>query len=163
MQKIEENTMAKEIERKYIVNKNKWPKTGKQVKIKQAYLLTAPNIVVRVRINDNSAFLTIKGKPQGISRDEFEYEIPINDAIQLMEMRTGAIVSKTRYIEYIDNKKWEIDVFDDENQGLIIAEIELENENETFKLPPWITHEVSTDKRYFNFNLSTNPYTKWNK
>jgi adenylate cyclase len=153
--------MAKEIERKYLVDESKWPKNGKQVKMKQAYLLTRPNIVIRVRINEYSAYLTIKGKPEGISRDEFEYEIPINDALQLMEMRTGAIVSKTRYIEYIDNKKWETDVFDDENQGLIVAEIELENENESVTLPPWITHEVSTDERYYNFNLSKNPFTKW--
>ena len=140
--------MAKEIERKYLVNESLWPKSGKSIKMKQAYLVTQANIVIRVRLCENKAFLTIKGKPQGITRDEFEYEIPLNDALHLMEMRTGAIVSKTRYIDYYDNKKWETDVFDDENQGLIVAEIELENENETFISPPWITHEVSTDERY---------------
>lgn len=155
--------MAKEIERKFLVDANKWEKTGTPVKIKQAYLLTEPNKVIRVRIKGEHAFLTIKGNLKGITRDEFEYEIPVQDALQLMEMRTGAVVSKTRFVEKIDNKTWETDVFEGENQGLIVAEIELDDENETFNPPTWTTLEVSTDVRYYNFYLSKNPFSKWNK
>jgi adenylate cyclase len=155
--------MAKEIERKFLVDTNKWKKTGTPVKIEQAYLLTEPDKVIRVRIKGVHAFLTIKGNLNGITRDEFEYEIPVPDAHQLMAMRTGAIVSKTRFVEIIDNKIWETDVFEGENQGLIVAEIELENENEAFNPPLWTTLEVSTDIRYYNFNLSKNPFSKWNK
>ena len=155
--------MAKEIERKFLVDANKWGKTGTPVKIEQAYLVTEPDKVIRVRIKGEHAFLTIKGNLNGITRDEFEYEIPVHDALQLMEMRTGALVSKTRFVEIIDNKTWETDVFEGENQGLIVAEIELENENEAFNPPPWTTLEVSTDVRYYNFNLSKNPFSKWNK
>lgn len=153
--------MAKEIERKFLVDKGKWDKAGKPVKMKQAYLMIDGHKVVRVRIANNKAFLTIKGNLEGITRDEFEYEIPVEDARQMMNLRTGAIVEKTRYVSELGGKTWEVDLFEGENSGLIIAEIELENENESFDKPAWLLNEVSTDDRYFNFNLSKNPFTKW--
>ena len=96
--------MAKEIERKFLVDNNKWNKTGNQFKMQQAYLLIENDKVIRVRIANNKAFLTIKGNLQGITRDEFEYEIPLDDARSLLLMRVGAVVSKTRYIETINGK-----------------------------------------------------------
>ena len=155
--------MAKEIERKFLVDMNKWNKTGNKIKIQQAYLLIENDKVVRVRIANNKAFLTIKGNLQGITRDEFEYEIPLADAKSMLSMRIGAVVSKTRYVETINGKIWEIDVFEGENLGLIVAEIELKDENEPFRKPDWVADEVSTDVRYYNFNLSRTPFSGWNK
>jgi CYTH domain-containing protein len=153
--------MAKEIERKFIINKEIWKPYGEKVSIKQAYILTNNNKILRVRIANNKAYLTLKGNSKGITRDEFEYQIPLSDALQIIEMREGSIVSKTRYIVYEYGKKWEVDVFEDENKGLLIAEIELENEEDLFDKPLWIGEEVSTDKRYYNFNLSKIPYSLW--
>lgn len=155
--------MAKEIERKFLVDSNKWNKTGNQIKMQQAYLLIENDKVIRVRIANTKAFLTIKGNLEGITRDEFEYEIPLDDARSLLSMRVGATVSKTRYVETINGKVWETDVFEGENQGLIVAEIELNDENEQFIKPDWATDEVSTDVRYYNFNLSQNPFSGWKK
>lgn len=153
--------MAKEIERKFLIDTEKWNKKGKPVKMEQAYLMIDGHKVVRVRIAGEQAFLTIKGNLSGITRDEFEYEIPVDDAVQMMNLRTGAIVEKTRYIYEFRGKTWEIDVFEGENSGLIVAEIELENENESFEKPEWLLDEVSTDDRYYNFSLSKNPFSKW--
>ena len=153
--------MAKEIERKFLVDKDKWKNEGKQLKMKQAYLMIDGHKVVRVRIANDKAYLTIKGNLVGITRDEFEYEVPVNDAIQMMNLRVGAIVEKTRHIVTFNGKTWEIDVFEGENSGLIIAEIELNNEEEPFEKPDWVLNEVSMDDRYFNFNLSKNPYSRW--
>jgi adenylate cyclase len=124
-------------------------------------LVILPDKVIRIRIAGLKAFLTIKGNSQGITRDEFEYSIPVDDANELLKMCGGLQVIKTRYIQYIHGKKWEIDVFHDKNEGLIIAEIELESENETIELPEWIIFEVSDDERYFNFNLALKPFSVW--
>jgi len=153
--------MAKEIERKFLVDMQKWNKSGKAIKMQQAYLVVEGDKVIRVRIADHQAFLTIKGNLKGITRDEFEYEIPVGDAIALMELRVGEIVSKTRFVETIKGKIWETDVFEGENSGLVVAEIELESEDEIFEKPSWALTEVSTDSRYYNFNLSRNPYSLW--
>jgi len=153
--------MAKEIERKFLLDVNKWAYTGVPTKMEQAYLTIENDKVVRVRIAGDKAFLTIKGNLSGITRDEFEYEIPVDDAKQLMKMCIGNVVSKTRYVIPIQDKKWEIDVFEGDNLGLIVAEIELDNENETIEMPDWIIEEVSTDRKYYNFNLSKNPYRNW--
>lgn len=153
--------MAKEIERKFLVDLKKWKKSGKAIKMQQAYLVVEGDKVVRVRIADDQAFLTIKGNLKGITRDEFEYEIPVSDARSLMDLRVGAIVSKTRYVETIHGNIWETDVFEGENNGLVVAEIELDSEDETFEKPIWALSEVSTDSKYYNFNLSRNPYSRW--
>jgi len=153
--------LAVEIERKFLVDPNKLPNLDSGAKILQGYLLAlSPSI--RVRVADDKAFLTIKGKPQNhISRNEFEYEIPPQDGLELLKECKELIISKTRYeIEY-HGHLWEIDVFENENEGLIVAEIELEHEDEKFILPPWVTAEVSCDKRYTNANLISHPYSKW--
>lgn len=153
--------MAKEIERKYLINVKAWNFEGTPVKMKQAYLLVHPDKVIRVRIAGKRAMLTIKGNLHGITRDEFEYEIPLDDAMQLMDLREGTIVEKTRYLLKLNGKTWEIDVFEGENEGLVVAEIELESEVEAFDKPRWIVEEVSTDSRYYNFSLSKIPYSRW--
>lgn len=153
--------MAKEIERKFLVDVDKWNKTGVAVKMQQGYLSVQDKKTVRVRIAGNHAYLTIKGNLNGITRDEFEYEIPVRDASQLMTMCIGNTVEKTRYVEEFEGKVWEVDVFEGANIGLVVAEIELESEIEVFVKPHWVLNEVSTDGRYFNFNLSQMPYSKW--
>ncbi|MGF7138747.1 CYTH domain-containing protein [Roseimarinus sediminis] len=153
--------MAKEIERKFLIDVKDWNFEGTPVKMKQAYLSVDPGKVIRVRMAGNRAMLTIKGNLHGISRDEFEYEIPFDDVVQLMELREGAVVEKTRYLLDLNGKTWEIDVFEGENAGLVVAEIELESEMEAFEKPGWIGDEVSTDVRYYNFSLSKNPFSKW--
>jgi adenylate cyclase len=153
--------MAKEIERKYLIDVEKWGMEGTPVEIVQAYLVILPDKVIRIRIAGLKAFLTIKGNSQGISRDEFEYSIPVDDANELLKMCGELQVIKTRYIQYIHEKKWEIDVFHGKNEGLIVAEIELKSENETIELPEWIICEVSDDERYFNFNLTLKPFSVW--
>ena len=103
-------------------------------------------------IRGAKAFLTIKGNPEGISRTEIEYEIPVEDARVLLEMCLDNPIEKIRYEEDVAGKLWEIDVFSGKNKGLILAEVELESENETVEIPEWVTEEVSTDKRYYNRN-----------
>jgi adenylate cyclase len=153
--------MAKEIERKFMVDLLKW-KPGTQVtSIVQGYLLALPHKVIRVRIANNDAFLTIKGSMQGITRDEFEYAIPLPDAKQLLTLCEYNLVEKLRYIEYVEGKKWEIDVFKGKNMGLVIAEIELDSEEETIEKPHWILDEVSVEEKYFNFNLAKYPFLEW--
>lgn len=150
-----------EIERKFLVNPEKWTPVNKGTEIKQGYLSADKNRTVRVRIAGDLAFITIKGESRGISRIEFEYEIPKADAQVLLTMCLSEPIEKTRYLERVDNAVWEIDVFEGVNKGLILAEIELENESQNFTLPGWAGEEVSTDRRYFNSFLSLNPFTKW--
>lgn len=153
--------MAKEIERKFLVDLKSWKKEGNCTPMQQVYLSVNNGNVVRVRIAGKNAFLTIKGNLSGITRDEFEYGIPLDDARQMMKMGEGYPVIKKRYIEKVGGKTWEVDVFEQDNEGLVIAEIELAHENEFFEKPYWLLEEVSNDPRYFNFNLSKTPYSKW--
>jgi adenylate cyclase len=150
-----------EIERKFLVDSEKWHPTGKGIKMKQGYLSIDPERTVRVRLAGKYSFLTIKGKLTGFSRTEMEYEIPLADAEILIDLCLDFPVEKTRYVENIDGFDWEIDVFEGKNKGLIIAEIELDNENQKFNFPEWIVKEVSNDLRYFNSALSKNPYSAW--
>lgn len=151
----------KEIERKFLVHKKKWKPKGKGSKMKQGYLSVDPNRTVRVRIAGELAYLTIKGISVGISRTEMEYEIPKREAEILMEMCLDHPIEKTRYLEISGNITWEIDVFEGENTGLIMAEVELEKEDQIIDLPDWIKKEVSENPKYFNSWLSQNPYSKW--
>lgn len=153
--------MAKEIERKFLIDAERWKLQGKPVKMAQAYLCIDEKKVIRVRVAGEQAFLTIKSNVKGISRDEYEYEIPLEDARKLLHLNQGALVEKTRYLFEEQGKLWEIDVFEGSNKGLIVAEIELNSEHEHFEKPEWILDEVSTDERYYNFNLSLKPYTTW--
>ncbi len=155
--------MGVEIERKFLVNEN-WKKDFQDLKgkiIKQGYLNQDPERTVRVRIKGDQGFLTIKGKNDNISRVEFEYEIPLSDANSLLNLCEHSIIEKVRYEIKIENHIWEVDVFEGDNNGLIVAEIELNQENESFKVPNWVGLEVSLEDRYYNSNLSILPFKKW--
>lgn len=150
--------MATEIERKFLVDKKKWEALQKPhgVHFRQAYITTDPQKVIRVRITDEKSFLTIKGHATGITRMEFEYEIPRKDAEAMIEQFACCEIQKIRYTIPYKNKIWEIDEFLYENAGLIVAEIELKNEKEVFQIPEWVSREVTTDEKYYNFNLAQN-------
>jgi len=150
-----------EIERKFLVDTKKWVPKDEGVKIVQGYLSVDKERVVRVRIKGNQAFLTIKGNQQGITRTEFEYKIPVTEAEDMLKMCLNFPISKTRYIEKIEGLIWEIDVFNDANTGLVMAEVELENESQHVVLPEWVIKEVSDDQRYFNAWLSNHPFSTW--
>ena len=149
-----------EIERKFLVDTDLWTDRSGGEQYRQAYL-SKDGDTVRARVAGNKAYLTIKGKAQGISRPEFEYEIPVADAEAMFDLAISAVVSKTRYRQTVGGKLWEIDVFHGDNEGLVIAEIELESETEPFEKPVWVTKEVSFDKRYTNAALARNPYKSW--
>jgi adenylate cyclase len=155
--------MAIEIERKFLVDKEKWQHVVKPkgVLYRQGYMSGGINPTIRVRVAGTKGFITLKGTNSGISRKEFEYEIPPADAIELLDSFALSEISKTRYCIYFDDKLWEVDEFWGDNGGLIIAEIELQREDDVFALPDWILEEVSEDVRYFNSNLSVNPYKAW--
>lgn len=150
-----------EIERKYLINTKLWNPSEKGTKIKQGYLSVDPERVVRVRVAGKKAYITIKGKPEGIVRTELEYGIPKNEAEVLLKMCLDLPIEKTRFKESIGNMIWEIDVFEGENKGLILAEVELADENQKIDLPNWVGEEVSLDSRYYNAWLSRNPFSKW--
>lgn len=154
--------MAREIERKFLV-KDSWQPKSEGVKIAQGYLSTVPERTVRVRIKGEKGYLTIKGKNTGISRAEFEYEIPRQDAEELLAMAEQPILDKTRYLEKQGDSLWEIDVFAGENEGLVVAEVELPSEEADFERPAWLGEEVSGDVRYYNANLIKQPYSLWKK
>ena len=156
-------TMMYEIERKFLVDKHKWQPSGKGIKIIQGYLMADSRKNVRVRRKGDNAFLTVKGQPDGIKRIELEYEIPVKEAEIMLKMVDGYKVKKTRYIEKRGHFTWEIDVFEGKNKGLVLAEVELENENDLPELPEWITAEVSADEKYFNYYLSKIPFLHWHK
>lgn len=153
--------MGLEIERKFIVDPDKWKPTGSGVKIKQAYLGVAPNPTVRVRIAGKKAFLTIKGRSDTISRPEFEYEIPEQDAEELFHLAISEPVEKIRYTCIHEGLSWEIDIFSGANAGLIMAEIELDSADQQIGLPEWVDNEVSGDLRYYNSYLSKHPFQEW--
>jgi CYTH domain-containing protein len=155
--------MATEIEHKFLVFKNIWEKVipYKSVEIKQAYLLTDPEKTIRVRTKGNSGFITIKGKSNGASRLEFEYEIPIEDANELINKFCSNLIEKTRHIVIHDDNTWEVDEFKGLNEGLIVAEIELKSEDEKYSIPNWIDKNVTEDLRYANSNLTLKPFSTW--
>ena len=145
----------KEIERKYLVSDtiSDVVKYLQSKKIRQGYISDNDGKTVRVRTKGEKGYLTIKGKTVGISRDEFEYEIPFEDANQLLANFCAKVLEKERYELVVGEKKWEIDIFQGKLEGLKIAEIELESEEETFELPGWIEKEVSEDVQYYNSKL----------
>src|SRR5690554_489636 len=154
--------MPLEIERKFLIKNDSWKNhIESKIKIAQGFLNDDPHRTIRIRVTNQDAFLTIKGKMSGISRPEYEYKIPLKDATELLKMCKPNIISKTRYIVNCKGHKWEIDIFHGENEGLMIAEIELENEHETFSSPNWLGKEVSQESRYLNVMLSKLPYSKW--
>lgn len=147
--------MAKEIERKFLVNKDLIYNAvlgETSHKIKQGYLSDDKDHVVRIRINDEKAYLTIKSANIGLTRDEFEYEIPIEDGEAILST-INQVLYKERYNIFYHGYTWEVDFFKGDLEGLILAEIELSSETEEFDLPKWVSKEVSTDKDYYNSNL----------
>ena len=154
--------MGVEIERKFIVDNNKLPHLTNGYTIKQGYIQTVDHTTVRVRIRDKEAFLTIKGKSKGATRLEFEYPVPLHDANDMInKLCQKSLIDKTRYLVDHEGHTWEVDIFEGKNKGLIVAEIELKSEDESFSLPGWVTKEVTDDIRYFNSNLITHPYIHW--
>ena len=152
--------MATEIERKFLVRGNDW-RQGRPLRISQGYLNRDKARTVRIRIAENHAYLTIKGPHQGASRAEYEYEIPRHDAEELMALCEGPPLEKNRYSATHAGATWEIDEFLGANAGLIVAEIELANEEQAFQRPAWVSTEVTHDPRYFNSSLIAAPYTTW--
>lgn len=155
--------MGQEIERKYLVDKNKWQQLDKPTGqlYRQGYLLTDPNKIIRVRQTTDKAFLTIKGLSIGSTRPEYEYEIPFDEAKELLDNFSISELSKIRYEILVDNKVWEVDEFLGDNIGLIVAEIELTSEDEKFQIPAWIDKEVTGEEKYYNSNLTIEPYKNW--
>ena len=154
--------MGIEIERKFLVHEGRWQPQQSGTKFMQGYLSVDPQRTVRVRLAGDRGFLTIKGESRGSVRSEYEYEIPAIDAQELLNTLTlPHIIVKTRYLEKVGRHTWEIDVFEQENAGLIMAEIELTDENDSFEMPAWAGKEVTEDKRYYNSSLSLHPYHSW--
>jgi adenylate cyclase len=155
--------MSFEIERKFLIEKDLWYAIKKPsgVLIQQAYLVNEPGKVIRIRVTESTGYLTIKGPAINATRPEYEFPVPKTEAIQIMDQFTKASIVKTRYKIEFDGKTWEVDEFWGDNEGLIIAEIELKSENEQFIKPSWIGMEVTNDHRYYNSYLSEHPYHSW--
>lgn len=152
--------MPIEIERKFLVSGTHW-KRSSGASITQGYLASSPMTSVRVRLRDDRGFLTIKGNTKGTTRAEYEYEIPEADARELLELCEHHLIRKVRYLVEFAGSCWEVDEFLDENAGLVVAEVELESEDQPFSRPPWLGTEVTHDARYFNFSLSRHPFCDW--
>ncbi len=155
--------MAKEIERKFRVKGDFKPFSEKQIRITQGYLSSVPERTVRVRIKGDKGFITIKGigNASGASRYEWEKEIPVAEVEELLKICEPGVIDKTRYLVHAGKHTFEVDEFYGENQGLIVAEIELSNENEHFEKPSWIGEEVTGDEKYYNSMLMKKPFTTW--
>ncbi len=155
--------MAQEIERKFLVKGEFKSKAKKQIRIIQGYLSSNPERTVRVRLKEDKGFITIKGisNASGTTRYEWEKEIPINEAKDLLEICEEGFIDKTRFLVDVGIHTFEVDEFYGENEGLIVAEIELKSEDEEFERPDWLGGEVTGDVRYFNSNLLKNPYKNW--
>ena len=156
--------MGKEIERKYLVKNQDWKSLADGVYYKQGYLSTVKERTVRVRTIGEKGYLTIKGVTVGVTRSEFEYEIPAEEADQMLDnLCEKPIIDKYRAKVEYKGLTWEIDEFHGENEGLVVAEVELKSEDQVIELPEWIGEEVSGDPRYFNSNLIKHPFSQWEK
>lgn len=155
--------MPKEIERKFLTTNNSYRQLAKGEHYKQGYICRLPDKIVRVRIAGSKAYLTIKGKIQNATtRSEYEYEIPIEHAEEMLrDLCEKPFIEKVRYKVPWGKDTWEVDEFSGENEGLIVAEIEMPSEDYQFELPPWIGEEVTEDPRYLNANLVSVPYKSW--
>jgi adenylate cyclase len=154
--------MAKEIERKFLVRDKRYRQLAEPISYRQGYLSTDKERIVRVRIEGDKAYLTVKGTTDGITRIEYEYEIPPAEAEHILdELCKKPIIEKDRYkIEY-NGVVWEVDEFHGPNEGLVVAEVHLKREDQKLSIPEWIGEEVSHEPKYFNSNLVQNPYNKW--
>lgn len=155
--------MGIEIERKFLVANDSWRNHADTGTVyRQGYLIGAKQASVRVRIEGDKAFLNIKSMTLGVTRQEYQYPIPVDEANELLNtLCEKPLVEKTRYKLPYAGHEWEIDVFAGENTGLIVAEVELTSEHESIELPPWVGIEVSEDPRYYNVNLVKHPYSTW--
>ena len=155
--------MGYEIERKFLVNGDYKSHSFKNFRIKQGYLALSGVTIVRVRIKGEKAFVTIKSalEENKIKRNEWEYEIPVQDAEEMLLLCEEAVIEKTRYLIKAGKHVFEVDDFDGENEGLVIAEIELESEDEPYEKPGWLGPEVTGNVRYYNSFLSIHPYSEW--
>jgi len=155
--------MPIEIERKYLLRNDDWRLNANQgTDYEQGYIIGSDKASVRVRLEGATAMLNIKSATLGIKRQEYEYEIPVNEALELLSsLCAKPLVKKTRYIVIENDDKWEIDVFSGDNTGLVMAEIELQSEDQSIELPSWCGQEVSDDPRYYNVNLVKHPYSTW--
>jgi adenylate cyclase len=154
--------MGFEIERKFLLKDESWrDEASSSTGIKQGYLNSDKTRTVRVRTSLDKGFITIKGENKGISRTEFEYEIPYEDAVELLKLCEQPYISKIRHVVTTDDAVWEIDEFLGENEGLFVAEVELNSILQTVIKPKWLGKEVSDDAKYYNSSLITNPYKNW--
>jgi adenylate cyclase len=154
--------MGIEIERKFLIKNDSWKASAGEGQVcRQGYLLSGEDKTVRVRIMGSGAFLTIKGPPEGITRHEYEYAIPVNDAEALLGL-CDQIIEKKRYFIDHAGMRWEVDVFTGANEGLVMAEIELDSVDHQIELPGWAGEEVSDDSRYYNACLAEHPFSAWN-
>jgi len=151
----------KEIERKFLIDLQRFVKTANATVMSQGYLSVDPERVVRVRVEGEQAWLTIKGKISGVTRDEFEYPVPVADARQLLLLAVFPPVEKIRHRVKVEGFLWEVDEFLGANKGLWLAEIELEDENQLFVRPEWLGSEVTHDRRYYNSQLAQFPFSQW--
>ena len=154
--------MGVEIEKKFLLAGNDWKELAEGTSYRQGYLSSVKERTVRVRTIRDKGFLTIKGISVGATRLEYEYEIPFEEANELLnELCEKPLIEKNRYKVNIGEHTWEIDEFFGENEGLVVAEIELESEKQEFIKPQWVGEEVTGDPRYFNSNLIKNPFRHW--
>jgi len=154
--------MGEEIERKFLVTGDAWHETAESMRYRQGFLSTVPERTVRVRVAGLRGTITVKGKNLGARRAEFEYEIPVADAEQMLDtLCERPLIEKVRHTLAAGPHTWEVDVFEGDNAGLVVAEIELHSEDEAFEKPEWVGDEVTSDPRYFNSNLVANPYRTW--
>ncbi|GAO42531.1 CYTH domain-containing protein [Flavihumibacter petaseus] len=155
--------MGVEIERKFLVDDARWWQLAANEfsYLRQGYISADPKRIVRVRATEKEGFLTIKGISTGAARAEFEYTIPREDAETLLDTLCDNIIAKRRYLVEHARQTWEVDVFLGDNEGLIVAEIELDDENEQFELPGWIGREVTEEEKYYNASLSRRPFKSW--
>jgi adenylate cyclase len=153
--------MGIEIERKFLVIGDEWRALAPGTLYRQGYIPTLES-TVRIRIIDDRGFITIKGMTQGISRSEFEYEIPLTDATQMLDtLCKSPLIEKYRHKISLNGLVWEVDEFLGQNQGLIMAEVELKSADQSIDLPSWIGEDVSHDPRYYNSNLAKHPFSTW--
>ena len=153
--------MGTEIERKYLVEGDGWGPGGDGRLQRQGYLAVHERGIVRVRIEEGEATLNIKGAQSGLTRAEYEYPVPEEDAEEMLEHLCGLVIEKTRYLREFGGRTWEVDVFHGDNEGLVTAEVELEDEEAEVALPPWVGEDVSHDIRYRVAYLVKHPYRTW--
>lgn len=155
--------MASEIERKFLVAGDDWRRTATgSARYVQGYLAGGERSSVRIRVDGDHAWLNIKSATLSIERLEYEYAVPLADGEEMLaRLCEGALVEKRRWFVPWEGKTWEVDVFEGGNEGLVVAEIELERADEPFSRPPWLGDEVSQDHRYYNVWLARHPYTRW--